>query len=69
MIQTVSEYIANVQEQCAFYGFTYQPLCNRDIIECFERGLTVEQAYCVACDVAGGFDLQTAIAANMDRES
>ena len=60
---TVHEYIAKVQRQCAFYGFPHCPLDNAEIIECRAKGLTVDQTYTVACDVAAGFTFAEAIAA------
>lgn len=60
---TIYEYIAEVQRQCAFYGFPSCPLNNAQIIECRTQRLTIDQTYGVACDVFCGWTFAEAMLA------
>lgn len=63
------EYRAQLQKDCAFYGFTATPLDETETELCRISGLNLEQAYGVACDVNAGIPFVTALAAALDVET
>lgn len=51
------------QRECARYGFAHTPLTERQFARAI-REAGADNAYAIACDVAAGFSLKAAIAAN-----
>lgn len=58
------EYAEHMKAQFAFNGFTACPLSERELSALWLAGIEPDLAYGVGCDVAAGFDMGTALAAN-----
>ena len=50
-------FIDTMQHDFARYGFVPQPMSASDIGRCFDYGLSLEETYCVGCDMNAGLTL------------
>ena len=58
------EYREALEYKIAFYGFTSNPLTVREMFQVHKQGITLEDAYGIACDanaLQDSFDVQESI--------
>ena len=61
---TRQEYKTALNQMCARYGFTSNPLCNAQMSILWHDKVSIDSAYGIACDINSGFSFAESLDAN-----